>query len=38
MAVCRLTSTSQKIKLVVSMDGVAEQKTYTMNKLVLAKS
>ena len=38
MAVCRVTSTSQKVKLVVTLNGVAEQKIYTMNKLVLAKT
>lgn len=38
MAVCRVTSTSQKIKLVTTLNGVADQKIYTLNKLTLANS
>ena len=38
MVVCRITSTAQKIKLVTTLNGVADQKTYTLNKLVLANS
>ena len=38
LAVCRVTSNSQKIKLVTVLGDYADTKTYTLNKLVLAKS
>ena len=38
LAVCRVTSTAQKIKLTTILGNYADIKTYTLNKLVLAKS
>ena len=38
MAVCRVTSNNQKIKVTAVLGNYAETKIYTMNKLVLAKS
>ena len=38
LAVCRLTSNAQKIKLVTVLGDYADTKVYTLNKLVLAKS
>ena len=38
LAVCRVTSNTQKIKLVTVLGEYADTKTYTLNKLVLANS
>ena len=38
LAVCRVTSTAQKIKLTAVLGNYADTKIYTLNKLVLAKS
>ena len=38
MAVCRVTSSNQKIKLVTALGDYADTKVYTLNKLVLNKS
>ena len=38
MGVCRVTSNTQKIKLVTVLGDYADTKVYTLNKLVLAKS
>ena len=38
LAVCRVTNTNQKIKLITVLGDYADTKTYTLNKLVLANS